>query len=388
MITGVIAEYNIFHNGHKYQLDEIKKRSDAVVAVISGSFVQRGDVAVCDKWARARIALLNGADLVLELPVCYALNAAPGFAEGGVGILDSLGVVDSICFGSECGDIDRISAAALLLENETKEISDKIKKYSAKGMSYPSAVTKAYGGVIPEDILSEPNNILALEYVRAIYRRGSEITPFTVKRQGAEHDAVTARGNTASASALRSGIKNGDDISAYIPYPISELGDNFPFDASSLDIALLSRLRTMSAGELKNINEVSEGIENRIIACARDARSMDELTALVKNKRYTESKIRRILFGALIGFTKDIYTREPQYIRVLGMNKTGTDILRRAKKTCAIPIITKTADFRDISPQFALDLRATDVAMLCAPADTRGGKDFTTPPVRVKALTF
>ena len=162
-ITGIITEYNIFHNGHKYQIDEIKKHSDAVIAVMSGSFVQRGDVAITDKWSRAKTALLGGVDLVIELPVCYALNAAPNFATGGINILNALGVVNNICFGSESGSIDELMSAAELLENENSEISEKIKKYVMGGMSYPTALTKAYSALIPSDILSEPNNILATE---------------------------------------------------------------------------------------------------------------------------------------------------------------------------------------------------------------------------------
>ena len=184
-ITGIITEYNIFHNGHKYQIDEIKKHSDAVIVVMSGSFVQRGDVAITDKWSRAKTALLGGVDLVIELPVCYALNAAPNFATGGINILNALGVVNNICFGSESGSIDELMSAAELLENENSEISEKIKKYVMGGMSYPNALTKAYSALIPSDILSEPNNILATEYIRALIRSDSKIKPMTVKRHTA-----------------------------------------------------------------------------------------------------------------------------------------------------------------------------------------------------------
>lgn len=380
MITGVIAEYNVFHNGHKYQIDEIKKNADAVVAVMSGSFVQRGDVAVTDKWTRAKTALMCGADLVIELPVCYALSAAPNFASGGISVLNALGVIDSVCFGSESGHIDDILKAASILENETADISDKIKSYVSGGMGYPAALTKAYDGIIPREILSEPNNILAVEYVRALLRTKSRIQPMTIKRRAAgHHDAVT-NGNITSASHIRDMLFCAKDISPFIPYPVSEI-ISAPFEISALDNAILARVRTMTASELRNISEVSEGLENRILECAKEADSFISLVTLIKNKRCTENKIRRILLAALIGYTKNIYSPEPQYIRVLGMNKTGMGILKQAKEKCSVPVITKTADFKGGSAQFALDIRATDIAMLCADTDKRGGTDFKKSPV-------
>lgn len=381
MITGVIAEYNVFHNGHKYQIDEIKKTADAVVAVMSGSFVQRGDVAVSDKWTRAKTALIGGADLVIELPVCYAMSAAPNFASGGISVLNALGVIDSICFGSESGHIDDILKAAFILENETADISDKIKSYVSGGMGYPAALTKAYDGIIPREILSQPNNILAVEYTRALLRTKSRIRPITIKRRAAGHHDTVTNGNITSASHIRDMLFGGKDISSFIPYPVSEITSGAPFDISALDNAILARLRTMTASELRNISEVSEGLENRILECAKEADSFTSLVALIKNKRCTESKIRRILLAALIGYTKNIYSPEPQYIRVLGMNKTGMGILKQAKEKCSVPIITKTADFKGGSAQLALDIRATDTAMLCSRSDKRGGADFKRSPI-------
>lgn len=381
MITGIIAEYNVFHNGHKYQIDEIKKTADAVVAVMSGSFVQRGDVAVTDKWTRAKAALMCGADLIIELPVCYAMSAAPNFAAGGISVLNALGVIDSVCFGSESGHIDDILKAASLLENETADISDKIKSYVSDGMGYPAALTKAYDGLIPQKILSEPNNILAVEYARALLRTKSNIQPVTIKRRAAGHHDTVADGSITSASHIRDMLFKGEDISRFIPYPVSEITSGAPFDISMLDNAIIARLRTMTASELSNISEVSEGLENRILECAKEADSFATLVSLIKNKRYTESKIRRILLAALIGYTKNIYSPDPQYIRVLGMNKTGMDILKQAKKACSVPIITKTADFKDKSPKFSLDIRATDTAMLCSRSDKRGGADFKKSPI-------
>lgn len=381
MITGIIAEYNIFHNGHKYQIDSIKKEGDAVVAVMSGSFVQRGDVAVTDKWTRTKTALICGADLVIELPVCCALNAAPNFASGGIGILNTLGVVDSICFGSESGNIDEIQTAAELMENESIEVSQRVKALVSKGLSYPAALSEAYKNIIDPCILSEPNNILAVEYMRALLRSGSTIKPVTVKRYASGHHDTNITNNIASASKLREMLKNGEDISSYIPYPSAELGKNIPFDISALNSAVISKLRTMNSDSLKNISEVSEGLENRLLQCAAQSDSFEGIVKLTKNKRYTESKIRRIVLAALINFTKDIYSPMPQYIRVLGMNKTGMSILKAAKEKCSVPIITKTADYKGDSTQLALDIRSTDIAVLCSPQNTSGGLDFINSPV-------
>lgn len=383
MITGIIAEYNIFHNGHKYQIDEVKKQSDAVVAVMSGSFVQRGDVAITDKWSRAKAALIGGADLVLELPVCYALNAAPNFAAGGINTLNSIGVIDTVAFGSESGSIDTLIRAAQLMENEHSDISDKVKACMAEGMSYPSALSNAYNGMISVELLSEPNNILAIEYIRALIRSHSSIRPITIQRNSAGHHDTAVSGNIASASKIREMIFSGEDISQLIPYNLSDIGGSIPYSLSNIDSAIIAKLRMASAESLKHISEMTEGLENRIIQASMETDNFAALTEMVKSKRYTMSKIRRIILACLLDFTKDIYNPLPEYIRVLGMNKTGMDILKKAKKNCSVPIITKAADFKENSPQFALDTRATDIAALCNPNPQKrmGGMDFKTSPV-------
>lgn len=383
MISGIIAEYNIFHNGHKYQIDEIKKYSDAVVAVMSGSFVQRGDIAITDKWSRAKAAIMSGADLVIELPTCYALNAAPNFASGGINILNSLGIIDFVVFGSESGNIDELSKAALLMENESTNISEKVKSYMSEGTSYPSALSKAYNGIISSKLLSEPNNILAIEYIRALIKTDSKIRPMTVKRRMAGHHDKDISGNIASASKIREMIFSGKDISKLIPYSLSDIDGNMPYSLSHLESAVIAKLRTVSADNLKNISEMTEGLENRIIQSAMESYTFASLIEKAKSKRYTMSKIRRIIISSLINFTKDIYKPMPEYIRVLGMNKKGMELLKKAKKKCSLPIITKTADFKEKSPQFELDIRATDIAMLCSPDLSKriGGMDFRYSPV-------
>ena len=314
------------------------------------------------------------------------LNAAPNFATGGINILNALGVVNNICFGSESGSIDELMSAAELLENENSEISEKIKKYVMGGMSYPNALTKAYSALIPSDILSEPNNILATEYIRALIRSDSKIKPMTVKRHKAGYHDRNLYQNIASATKLREMNRNNENINDFIPYKLEDINCDIPYDISNLDSAIISKLRLMTAEDLQNISEVTEGIENRILSSANMSYSFETLVENVKNKRYTTSKIRRMIISALIDFTKDIYSPMPQYIRILGMNKVGMTILKQAKGICKVPIITKTADFKEQSPQFNLDVRATNIAMLCNPIPTHriGNADLKKSPIIMK----
>lgn len=371
-ITGIVAEYNPFHSGHSYQISKIK--SDAIVAVMSGSFVQRGDVAAADKWTRAKYAVLGGVDLVVELPVVFALNTAQKFALGAVSLLDSMGI-DELCFGSESGDIDALFKTAALIENEPAEISEKIKKLIGSGMSYPTAREQAYADKVPSGILSEPNNILAVEYLRAIIRIGSKITPLTVKRYGAGYNDITPQNNIASASAIRTMLKNNEDVSAFTDF------NAVPNDLSKLDSAVTANLRLMSAQTLSEINEVSEGLENRILRAAAMYSSIEEIAESVKTKRYTMSRIKRILISSLLGLTADMSSKNPDYIRPLAMNKKGMAALKEIKKRSKLPIISKTADYKEKNPMFEADIRATDIAALCESEDKKAAKDFTQSPL-------
>ena len=381
-VSAVIAEYNIFHNGHKFLAEKMHESSDAVIALMSGSFVQRGDAAIADKWQRAESALLNGVDLVIELPAVYAVNTAQRFAYGGVNIINSLGMVDELHFGSEVGNTDALLKAAQLLKNEPPEVSEKIKKYTSEGMNYPSAREKAYGGLIDGGILSSPNNILALEYIIALKQLKSGIIPVAAKRTGAGHHDEKTNGKFASAAAIRNMILNGRDYSEYVP-----IGAEYklPYKLSQLDSALIYKLRTMSIDELRQINDVNEGLENRIKRLCMEYSSIDELAEGIKTKRYTRTRINRVLISALLEFTKGLCASEPSYIRVLGMNTTGMKLLSEIKKCCKYPIVTKTADFDRENPMFQAEIRATDAFSLCAPQNglKKGGRDFTTSPVIV-----
>ena len=371
-ITGIVSEYNPFHSGHKYQISQIS--ADAVVSIMSGSFVERGDTAIADKWTRAELAIRGGVDLVIEMPVVFALNTAQKFALGAVSLMDSMGI-DEICFGSECGDIEALKNAACLIENEPQSVSEKIKKLVSDGMSYPSAREKAYSGLISENILSSPNNILAVEYLRAIMRLKSKITAVAVKRAGAGYNEIEANGEIASAAAIRQMIRDGRDVSQYTDFK-GKMND-----LSKLDSAVTAVLRTISRNKLAMINEVGEGLENRIIKAAAQYDTIDEIAETVKTKRYTMSRIRRILIASLLNLTADLSMIMPDYIRVLAMNKNGMAALREIKDRTSLPIITKTADYTGNSLLFQKDILATDIAALTESKNRQGGRDFTTSPI-------
>lgn len=378
MAIGIVAEFNPFHNGHKYLISEAKRRTgdDTAVAVMSGAWVQRGEPAFTDKHTRARIALENGVDLVLELPVIYSLNTAQRFAYGAIATLAATGVISSLAFGSECGDSAALTSAADTLLNEPPEVSDKIKKLTAQGMSFASARAEAFGDLIPRGLLSEPNDILGTEYIRAIKELGAELEICAIRRIGAAHDGA-ADGDIASASGIRRLMREKNDAAGYMPrcdFPI--------YNAAALDTAVIARLRTCGAQYLAGINDVSEGLENRFLRAAKESDSVDGLCSLVKSRRYAMSRIRRIAYSALLGLTKELAKMPPSYIRVLGMTGRGAALLRQMKSGCSsLPVITKPADFTD--EIFRFNNSAEDVFSLCAPAEElrRGGYDLTRSPV-------
>ena len=380
--AAVICEYNPFHNGHKFQLEEIKKECDSVICIMSGSFVQRGDIAIYDKWTRAKAALQNGADLIIELPVCYALNSAERFAYGGVYLAENMGVVDSLYFGSESGDIDRMISAADLLLNEPDEISAEIKSLISEGMTYARAREISFSKLIPSSLLAEPNNILGLEYIKAIKQMNSKIQPKTIKRMGSHYHETEPSTNTASATAIRKIIKNNINYSIYVPESANSLYEKCQVtDINKLNNILVYLIRTKSTEEISSINEVCEGLENRISASINYADTFAGICDYVKSKRYTLSKIRRIMLSFILGIDKSFSFTEPQYIRVLGMNHKGIQLLSQIKNVSSLPIITKTADFKNMFTQLEKDILSTDIFSLCRNDNFVPGLDYLTSPV-------
>lgn len=378
MAIGIVAEFNPFHNGHKYLVETAKALSnDSVVAIMSGAFVQRGGIAVTDKFTRAKSALSNGVDLVLELPVIFSHNTAQKFALGAISTLKATGVIDSLAFGSECGDVNKLKSLAEAIANEPPAVSKTIKALMNEGMSYPVARSKAYEGYCDVNPLNTPNDILGVEYLRACYDLGFSPRVFAIPRIGAEHDSDSVTNDIASASEIRRRIISGDDATSFMPH-----GNFNVYNPKLLDLAVISKLRLSSAEEITNINDMAEGLENRFICAAKKVDTVDDLIMSVKSKRYTLSRIRRITYSVLLGLTKELCSIPPSYIRVLGMNDSGRELLRKMKDTAALPIIIKPADYAG-DPIFNINAKAEDIFALCS-SDTAkriGGSDLRTTPI-------
>lgn len=349
VVSGVVCEYNPFHNGHKYMLDGMRKGGAThIIGIMSGNFVQRGEAAVCDKYLRAEMAVRNGADLIIELPLPYAVGTAETFARGSVGILDKLNCVDSLYFGSE-SSIDELKNC--LDVSETEGFGNKIKSLLDEGLSYPTAFSKAMNNPVADT----PNNILALEYMKQLRTLESKITPHAILRMGAQHDSNEAVGGFLSASAIRAKIRLSEDVNGFAPENVIESlkeamkNGEIPSDMSRIEIAILSKLRSMTTEELAGIADVNEGLEYRLEKAISHATSITELYELTKTRRYTNAKIRRIILCAFLGVTKEMQSRTPEYINVLACNEKGIEIIRRIKESSDITVITKHSESENLS---------------------------------------
>lgn len=389
-ISGIICEYNPFHNGHLHHIRETRKNGAThIAAVMSGNFVQRGDTAYMDKLERARLAVRSGADLVIELPVQYSLSSAEKFAEGAVYLLDSLGVVDEVSFGSECGSIEKLLAAMETIELTASLHEKDIRQIMEKGYTYPRALSSVINGKSPEiaGIITSPNNMLAIEYLRALRKFDSSVKPFTIRRVYASHDGITPENGFASASFMREQLAEFNDASVISEYttPLwadaiaNAIHNGTTASMQRLERVLLYKLRSTSAEEIAGISDVGQGLENRIYG-ARMAGSLEELLFTVKTKRYTMSRIRRIMLCLLLGITKEDMNQLPAYGRILAFNERGKEILAKAKNSTKIPFstsIAKLSQLNEKAERFAeLEIRASDVYGLAMETVTSAQKDY------------
>lgn len=378
--AAIICEYNPFHYGHKYQLEQTRAAGAThIVAVMSGNFTQRGDAAIFDKYARARVALENGADLVLELPTRFSLSAAEGFARGAVSIIEALGCVDMLSFGAECGDIAALKEAAGASEYALH--TEEFQELMRKGKSFPAALQEAVKVYYTEDVcevLSSPNNTLAVEYIKALDDIGSMIEPFAIQRSGAEHDSEDEDKGFVSASLIRKKIISGDDWSELAP-----VIDGDTADIHRLESAILAKLRTMRLSEFENVYDAAQGLGERLYKAVRKATSLDELYFLAKTKRYTLARIRRAVLCAFLDIDKRTLNEPPAYIRILGMNDRGREILGAAQ--CGLPIDTSLKSLmkqsREAHRQGVLEERCGDVYSLAFAKPRQCGYEFTAKPV-------
>lgn len=370
-IGAVIAEFNPIHAGHKILIDTIKRENDVAVAIMSGNFVQRGECAIFEKEARAKSAIECGVDLVLELPAVYSLSSAEGFARGAVGILSACGCVDSLYFGSECGNIEKISLCADALNSESAGFSKILAEKLSEGQSFPAARQAALKSVLPEgEILDMPNNILAVEYVRELKRLGSTIIPHTIKRVGAGYNDTETKGEIPSASAIRKLIENGENTDGVM---LSEFSS--PVFMKDFDIIASARLKVISKEELCSLPDCNEGIASRL----KDAsvyNSFEKIVDAASCKSYTQSRIRRILCNMIIGNSFKTLPA-PTYIRPLFFNEKGSEILRKMKSTASLPVAARGAVLKD-DLIFNLECRATDIYNLVRGIE--GGKEYDFKP--------
>lgn len=397
-VVGIVTEFNPFHNGHALLLERAREamgEDTAVVCCMSGDFVQRGEAAVWSKFARAEAAARCGADLVFELPLPWALSSAEGFARGGVGLLAALGVVDCLCFGSECGETEPLERAAEALLSPA--LAAELRRELESGIPFAAARQRALAAVTDEEtarLVETPNNILAVEYIRAIYELGLDLGFMTVRREGAEHDGQ-GEGSIRSASELRSRIAAGKSCSGFMPDASlavfereAERGRG-PVLMETLEPMLLARLRMLPDEEFSRLPDASEGLGNRLRAAVRDEPTLDGVLAAAKSKRYALSRIRRMTMCACLGVREGMAEGVPPYARLLAASERGRELLRRAQDKSRIPIITKAAAARQLPREtlsvFELGSGARDLYVLGyrAAAERRGGTDWRTGPALV-----
>ncbi|MGL4108047.1 nucleotidyltransferase [Clostridium sp. LP20] len=374
-ITGIITEYNPFHLGHKLHLESARKdtNSDAIICIMSGNFMQRGMPSIIDKWNRAKIAIANGVDLVIELPLKCSISSAEGFASGAVSILESTGVVNNLYFGSEHGSITELDILASTIIDEPNEFKFIMKNELDKGLPFHTARKAALETFLPNvacsDILSNSNNILAIEYIKALKKINSNILPYTLKRAGANYNDVEVKSKFPSATSIRATLKNDGDLSSLKSTMPEEsykgisnlLSNNYPMIYPE-DIFPFLKYKILTEGnKLSLLPEVREGLDNKIIKEIVNSNSLDELILKVKSKRYTYTRISRILTAFFIGLENYPNYEELSnynYIRPLAFNEKGSKLLKEIKKKNNVSIITKIPKKID-NPLLSLDLLGT-----------------------------
>jgi predicted nucleotidyltransferase len=380
-VAGIVAEYNPFHNGHKTQIEYIKSNLgvDYVVIVMSGNFTQRGTPAMMDKYARTEIALNSGADLVLELPLYYSVSSAEYFGSGAVALLDKLGVVNYLCFGSESGNIDIISDVAKILNTKSGQLDSLIKTKIKQGLSYPVARSQAIGEIIPNsyehvDAMNYPNNILGIEYIKAINKRKSSMIPYTNKRVGSGYHARMVSNTLSSALAIRQSVESNKSIkmiSELVPdycYKYMDENYNKTFPVWSNDISSMLKYKLLlDAGKgYTEYVDVNKDLSDKIKKNLNKYVSFEQFCDLLKSKDVTYARVSRCLIHILLNIKKDnlkkfVANDYAMYARILGLKKEASPLLNAIKKESKIPLISKLADARNILDEDAMKMLESDI---------------------------
>ena len=395
-IAGIVAEYNPFHTGHAYQIKQTREQlgeDTAIVCAMSGNWVQGARPAVTDKWQRARLALMGGADLVLELPTLWAVSSAESFAWGAVSLLHATGVVDHLSFGSECGEVGSLQKLAQCLNSEG--YFTQLKGLLDTGMSFAACRQAAVEDLLDKDtadLLATPNNNLGVEYLRALDRLDSSITPITIHREGAGYHQLSdtaQRPTFRSATDLRRSIFAEDwaDVEDYLIPGATELLRSVPRPTADMERAFLAKLRTMTAADWTLLPDsgANEGLPERLVRASQKARSTEEFFELAKTKRYTHARLRRLLLWAFLGLTEADRPDHPLYLKVLGCTERGRALLKEMKDSATLPVLTKPAHVNRLDEScrklFELESRCTDLYGLFLPQLPPCGREWSESPI-------
>lgn len=401
-VLGVIAEYNPFHTGHLYHILESKKvsKTDYTVVAMSGNFVQRGNTSIIDKWTKAEMALKCGADLILELPTVYAISSAENFADGAVRLLDSLGIVDILAFGNEYCDISVLDDIANVLYKEPKEYCTLLNRELDKGLSFPKARENALMLYLSDirryaSVLSSPNNILGIEYLKALKRTKSFMQPLAINRYGSQYNSTTVSNGFASATAIRELIKKRDFIEVAKVMPKSSFnllkdsifkGQYVP-DIVKFEKEILYRFRTMSQEQINDLPDVNEGLDVVLKKAANSCNTLKEFFNIAKTRRFTQTRLQRVCLYALLGITKkdiQMSKKTQPLVRVLGFNNKGKELISEVhRQNPKLPIVTSVKKFMDsnanknLKSMLDIDIQATNIYTLGYEYDSWSNLDYT-----------
>ena len=345
-ITAIIAEFNPLHNGHRLLLEESKRLSDYTIVILSGDYVQRGEPAIFNKYTRTKMALISGADLVIELPTVYALSSAEGFSRGAIDIINSLNVCDYLLFGSEAGNIDTLNTLKDLISQIMEHENSSIKESLKNGLNYPAAISEELNKLnLDFSSALTPNNILAIEYLRALSETDSRVTPYTISRSdnGYSNEALSDNEYT-SATSIRNALKTSESIKSYVPQSAFALyNENTVFNDSFSQVVYYSLL-SKSKANLEDYLDVSSELKDRIINNLNSFTTLSDFEELLKTKSLTRARINRALFHILLDIKKEDAYLTPSYARILGFKKSSKELLSLIKKNSSIPLISKLKD--------------------------------------------
>ncbi len=402
----IIAEYNPFHNGHKYHIEKTRENGAShIIAVMSGNFVQRGDIAICDKHIRAKAALLGGADLVLELPLKYAVSNAPYFAKGAVSVIEKAGLSGILSFGAKNSVEELIAVADLSEEKITKEQTEKISR--EKGLSYPAAMSLFLKENYSEklsSVLEDANNTLAIEYIKEAKKKNLNLNFSAVERLGTSHDSFLKTENIASAMSIRNELYkeynsqkeqyNLYNLCNFLPknslqvYEQAIKSFDMPVSKEKFEIMALSRLYSYDAEYFAKINNVSHGLENKILKALQEKCTLGDVYDEIKSKRYTHARVRQIILNAVLGISRDFLNQDIGYVRILGHNEKGREILRLIKEKQTVDFISNLSEV-NTSNKLAFDALQADIMAgklyeLCKPIPKKANSDFSNKPIIIK----